>query len=49
MLPLDEILYAFLILMTSFSVFYFFLRLIEWVYYEFKFIKLKKLRNKNYE
>jgi hypothetical protein len=44
MLPLDEILHAFLILMTSFSVFYFFLRLIEWVYYEFKFIKLKKTK-----
>jgi hypothetical protein len=44
MLPLDEILHAFLILMTSFSVFYFSLRLIEWVYYEIKFIKLKKTK-----
>jgi hypothetical protein len=49
MLPLDEILQLFLILMSSFSVFYFFLRLIEWMYYEFKFIKLKKLRNKDNE
>jgi hypothetical protein len=49
MFPLDEILQLFLILMSSFSVFYFILRLFEWVYYEFKFIKLKKLRNKDYE